>query len=219
MEFGKLTALVCTAAMMSGCVSVGNQGMDALTEEEKAELRQEIDMAAQELRVELDLAMEELQAELREEMAEFQDELTDELLEELLNEEGKRPMRICWHKGMAEGEIENREQFAESLRLEEWKASGESTEELEEKAAYTVELKKSIGLLDGWNKEYNTVVRIAAYGDSNLVSVELDVTDNTAGLRKLMEKLEDMELAEWQITLVYEVPEDVAENMCGLMAG
>lgn len=217
MKMGSVILLSCLAAGIStGCVSIGNTGMDALSEEEKAELRQELDAAAQEIQAELDSAIAEAASALDEAKAEAQKELGEnaEWIGEMIRGEQERPRRVIWKKGSAEAEIADNEEFVETLSLEDWKASAESTEGLTEDATYTIQWKKSIGLLDGWKAEYVDIGSFTVYQDSNLVTARIHIMDSILGQVPglFAENTSGSDMDDWFV-IVYEAPEGVTEAL------
>lgn len=206
MKLGKIIILSCLAAgMATGCVSIGNKGLDALTEEEKAELRQELDGAFAEAASVLDEAKAEVQEELGE---------NAEWIGKMICGKEERPRRVIWRKGTAEAEIEDREGFAESLALEEWKATDGNAEGLTEDVTYTVQWEKTIGLLDRWKKEYADIGSLTLYQDSNLITARIHVMDGIFGKASKLFGTEAIgeDLDGWFV-VVYEVPEEVVENL------
>ena len=231
MKFGKILLLSCVMmGMATGCVSVGNKGMDELTTEEQAEVRQELNEAAQEIQAMLDEVEGEMQAELNEASTELYaawDEVSAEMyaaLDEIRAEmedadwvrgmicEDERPRKVLWRKGDTEAEIVDRVEFADSLALEDWKVSDESTEGLTESVTVLVQWKKSIGLLDGWKKEYVDIGSIMAYEDSSLVAVEICAMNDVFG--KMQGLLRENGTGE-AFTIVYEVPDKALESLRG----
>lgn len=217
MKLWSIIILSClTAGMAAGCVSVGNQGADTLTGEEKAELKRELDGAMQEVHAELDAAVAEAASALDEAKAEVQEELGEsaEWVGDMIRGEGERSRRVIWRKGAAEAEIEDREEFADSLALEEWKAADGSAEGLTEDVTYTVQWEKSIGLLDRWKKEYVDIGSLTLYQDSNLITARIHVLDGIFGRTPKLLGAEAMgeDFDEWFV-VVYEVPEEVVESL------
>lgn len=217
MKFAKTMILAClTAGMASGCVSIGNRGMDMLSEEEKAELQQEMDEAAREIQTELSDAMAEAAAALDEANTEMYEELGEgaEWIGEMIRGYEERPRKVFWEKAAANGEIEDRDAFADSLALEDWAASDESTEGLKEDTTYTIQWKASIGLLDGRKEEYTDIGAFTVYQDSNLVTARIYITDGIMGKAAdiLGASIMGKDFTGW-LTIVYEVPEDVAEAL------
>lgn len=231
MRFGKILLLSCvTMGMTTGCVSIGNKGMGELPVEEQEEVRQELNEAAQEIQAALEEVENEMQAELDEASTELYaawDEVSAEMyadLDEIRAEmedadwvrgmicEDERPRKVLWRKGDMEAEIVDRVEFADSLALEDWKASDESTEGLTESVTVLVQWKKSIGLLDGWKKEYIDIGSITAYEDSSLVAVEICAMDDVFGRMQGLLRENGTGKA---FTIVYEVPDKALESLRG----
>lgn len=200
MKIWRICLVGClTASLCSGCVSIGNQGWDVLTEEEK----QEVSGAIADAKAEVQAAWQDAQGELREELEGTN--WAELLLEE--DTEG-RPRRLLWSR--ANGETEEHEitdwaGFGKSLSLEDWKLSAETTEDLREEIVYTVQQKKSVGILDGREDEYRTLGSIIVFEDSDLVCVTASVLENTAG--GITETLLGEKENGW-FSAVYQVPKE-----------
>lgn len=228
MKFWRIGIAGClTAALCSGCVSIGNQGWNDLSESDKAEVKgalqdakEEVESVWQEVRAELAAELAgidwtEISAELeaakaeagsawREAQAELAAELDEINWAEVLLEKDdeERSRRLLWEK--ADGitnEISDWEAFTGQLAIDEWEPY-EGMLESEEEIVYTVQQKKSIGLLDSHQEEYITLGTVTIYKDSDIVCAE------GAFLEELMEPFGLKEDQGLQFKALYQVPEE-----------
>lgn len=199
MKVWKIGIVGClVAALCSGCVLTGNKGWDDLSEEEK----QAVENALAEAKVEVEAAWQDAQDEIRAELEETN--WAEVLLEE--DTEG-RPRKLLWHRAgteAAENEIADWVSFGESLSWKDWEPCEESTADLQEEIVYTVQQKKSVGVLDSKKDEYRTLGSIIVYEDADLVYVTADTLEGTAG--KIMETMLGEKESGW-FGSVYKVPE------------
>ncbi len=103
-----------------------------------------------------------------------------------------------------ENEIVDWVGFGESLSLEDWEPCEETTADFQEEIVYTVQEKKSVGMLDSKKDEYRTLGSIIVYEDADLVYVTTDTLEGTAG--KIMETVLGEKENGW-FGSVYKVPE------------
>ena len=207
MKIWKMGIVGClAAAVCSGCVSIGNQSWGDLSEEDK----QEVKNALAEAKVEVENAWQDAQEEIRTELEETN--WAEVLLEE---DEDGRPRRIYWYRAgeeTAENEIDDLKGFRDSLSLEEWVPCEEPTEGLQAESIYTVEQKKSVGILDGEKDEYRILGSIIVYADTDVVYVTADALEGTAG--KIMEKLLGEKETGWSwFGAYYSVPKEDMETL------
>ena len=194
-------AACLAAAICSGCVSTGNKGWDDLSGKEK----QEVENALAAAKVEVEDTWQEIGDEVRAELEAVN--WAEVLLEE---DEDGRPRRLLRYKaGEEEKETEIRDwvSFGKSLSLTAWSPCEERTEDLQEAVVYTVQQKKSVGLLDSKKNEYRTLGSIIVYEDSNLVYVTMDTQDGRAN--EIMKTMlgEKKNEGSW-FGCVYRVPEE-----------
>ncbi len=213
MKFGKVIMLSCVAAgLATGCVSIGNSGMEDLSNLSREE-RAELEQGMEEMRTELDEVSTEFYGALDEARSEMQEELDGAgWIREMICEGVERPRKVFWQKGDTVAEIGDREEFAENLAVEDWKASTEDTEGLEVDSVYTIQWKKSIGLLDGRKNEYVDMGTLTVYRDSNLVAARICVMDEIFGK---MQGLLGEGGTGMDFTIVYEVPDKALEFLRG----
>lgn len=199
MKVWKLGIVGClAAALCSGCVSTENKGWDDLSEEEK----QEVENALAEAKVEVETAWQDAQDEIRAELEETN--WAEILLEE---DTDGRPRKLLWYRAggeTPENEIVDWVGFGESLSLEDWEPCEETTADFQKEIVYTVQEKKSAGMLDSKKDEYRTLGSIIVYEDADLVYVTTDTLEGTAG--KIMETVLGEKENGW-FGSVYKVPE------------
>lgn len=228
MKFWRIGVAGClTAAICSGCVSIGNQGWNDLSESDKAEVKgalqeakEEVENAWQEVctelaaelagidwaevSAELEAAKAEAGAAWREAQAELAAELEEINWAEALLEtdDAERPRRLLWQT--ADGitnEISDWDAFTGQLALADWEPY-EGTQEAKEEIVYTVQQKKSIGKLDSHREEYVTLGTITVYEDSDIVCAE------GTFLKELMEPFGLEEDQGLQFKALYRVPKN-----------
>ena len=179
-----------------------------MLDEVEGEMQAELNEASTELYA----AWDEVSAEMYAALDEIRAEMEDADWVRGMICEDERPRKVLWRKGDMEAEIVDRVEFADSLALEDWKASDESTDGLTESATVLVQWKKSIGLLDGWKKEYIDIGSITAYEDSSLVAVEICAMDDVFGRMQGLLRENGTGKA---FTIVYEVPDKALESLRG----
>lgn len=208
---GLIVIGVVSAAMLSGCVVAHNGQGGTLTDEEKAEMDENLDEA----KGLLDSIYDEVKASLDEEMED--ENWAVEIFDGYKQDENDKPLRITKIKAedmestdeneRAAEEIEDVDGFAESLNVREWTKIEKLPEDLEPEYIFLVEQTATETVIQDNSGKFTEIARITTYKDCDHADVKV-----LGGIEyyEFMKIMPD----DWFVSN-YELPEEVSEFLRG----